>query len=55
MLKDEIKDNMETEELRLLRENNQMLKEIIWYLKNSDNKTLDFLINVIANQVANRM
>lgn len=55
MLKDEIKVKMETEELRLLRENNQMLKEIIWYLKNSDNKAVDFLINVIANQVANRM
>lgn len=47
-------EDFNSEQLRLLRENNQMLKEIIWYLKNNDNKLVDFIINVIANKVANK-
>ena len=44
---------MESEELRLLRENNQMLKEIIWYLKyNGNNRLADFVVNVLADKVA---
>ena len=45
---------MNTEELRLLRENNQMLKQILYYLQNSNNNNYgkDFLINVMANIAA---
>lgn len=46
---------MTKEELQLLKENNIMLKEIIWYLamKNQDETLKDFIINVLANKVAN--
>ena len=42
-----------TEELRLLREIHQMLKEIIEYLKRDDQN--DFVRNIIANLVANEL
>lgn len=40
----------------LLKENNAMLKEIIWYLavKNQDGTLREFMINVLANKVANQ-
>lgn len=51
---------MESEELRLLRENNIMLKFLIQYLvKNnnpnivSDNDVKDFLLNCLANKITN--
>lgn len=42
---------MESEELRLLRENNMMLKQICAFLaqKGGDNPARDFLINLTAN------
>lgn len=39
--------------LRLTRENNAMLKQIIAYLANSGQNTLkDFVVNYIANKAA---
>ena len=47
---------METEELRLLCENNYMLKQIIVYLQNNaNNYGKDFAINVLANLTADVM
>lgn len=47
---------METEELRLLRENNYMLKQILSYLQNnSNNYGKDFVVNVLANLTADGM
>lgn len=47
---------METEELRLLRENNYMLKQILSYLQNNcNNYSKDFAINVLANLTADGM
>ncbi len=45
---------MESEELRLLRENNIMLKQICQYLANGgiDNSTKDFIINFTANMLS---
>lgn len=52
----------ESEELRLLRENNKMLKELLEiarkytdpeYLKNENNN--DFFMNVLANIVAKKL
>ena len=52
----------ESEELRLLRENNKMLKELLEiarkytdpeYLKNENNN--DFFMNVVANIVAKKL
>lgn len=52
----------ESEELRLLRENNKMLKEMLEiarkytdpeYLKNENNN--DFFMNVLANIVAKKL
>lgn len=42
-----------TEELKLLRENNAMLKQILGYLQNNGNDYgKDFLVNVFANLTA---
>lgn len=47
---------MENEELRLLRENNYMLKQILSYLQNnSNNYGKDFVVNVLANLTADGM
>lgn len=47
---------METEELRLLRENNYMLKQILNYLQSQGNNYgKDFIINVLANLTADGM
>lgn len=46
---------MESEELRLLRENNQMLKQICSFLSKSDNPAQDFLINLIANLMSENL
>ena len=47
---------MNTEEIRLLRENNAMLKQIISYLQaQGSNYGKDFLINVFANLTADEM
>jgi len=43
---------MESEELRLLRENNQMLKYICQILQAADNPAKDFLINLTANLIS---
>ena len=42
---------MDSEELRLLRENNYMLKQIIQYINKSggNNDFKEFMINVMAN------
>lgn len=47
---------MESEELKLLRQNNAMLKEIIkWIVShNNTNDMKSFMIDVMANIVANR-
>ncbi len=45
---------METEELRLLRENNYMLKQILSCLQNT-NYGKDFVVNVLANLTADGM
>ena len=46
---------MESEELKLLKENNAMLKEIIKWIINHDNNgdMKSFMIDVVANVVAN--
>lgn len=46
---------MNTEELKLLKENNAMLKEIIKWIINHDNNgdMKSFMIDVVANVVAN--
>lgn len=44
---------MESEELKLLRENNAMLKQIIKYLITHNDDAKNFMIDVIANMVAN--
>lgn len=47
---------MESEELRLLRENNYMLKQILQYLlNNGNNYGKEFIINVLANLTADGM
>jgi hypothetical protein len=46
---------METEELKLLRENNQILKQIYSYLIKADNPAQDFLINLVANLLSENM
>lgn len=47
---------METEELRLLHENNYMLKQIIAYFQNNaNNYGKDFVVNVLANLTADGM
>ena len=45
---------MESEELRLLRENNIMLKQICQYLSSGrlDNSAKDFIINFTANMLS---
>lgn len=44
---------MDNEELRLLRENNIMLKQILALLQtNTNNYNKDFIINVLANLTA---
>lgn len=49
-------ETMETEELRLLRENNYILKQILSYLQNnSNNYSKDFVVNVLANLTADGM
>lgn len=45
---------MESEELKLLRENNAMLKYIIRHLMNNNDDTKSFMIDVLANIVANK-
>lgn len=42
-----------TEELKLLRENNAMLKEILKHIRKEDNE--DFITNVLANLVSERL
>lgn len=46
---------MESEELRLLRENNAMLKQIIKWIIDHDNSSdmKSFMIDVMANVIAN--
>lgn len=51
---------MESEELRLLRENNMLLKLLIQYIVKSnnpnilsDNDVKDFLMNCLANKITN--
>jgi len=47
---------MTQEEHNVLIENNMMLKEILMYLmKNSDDTIKQFVINVLADKVANKM
>lgn len=47
---------MESEELRLLRENNYMLKQILSYLQSQGNNYgKDFVVNVLANLTADGM
>lgn len=47
---------MESEEIRLLRENNIMLRQILALLQNNQNSyTRDFLINVFANMTADNI
>lgn len=49
-------NNMESEELKLLRENNYMLKQILQYLAiNGNNYAKDFVVNVLANLTADGM
>ena len=45
---------MDKEELRLLRENNEMLKRILFLLesKSHGQYAREFIINVLANKVA---
>lgn len=43
---------MNQEELRLLKENNLMLKYIIKLLSEKDNSAKDFLINLTANLIS---
>ena len=45
----------EEEILRILRENNQMLKQICSFLSQSDNPAKDFLINFVANLMSENM
>ena len=48
---------MNNEELRLLRENNAMLKQILMLLQNGvgNNYGKDFIVNVLANLTADGM
>ena len=47
---------MTQEEHNMLVENNIMLKKILMYLiKNSDDTIKQFVINVLADKVANKM
>lgn len=46
---------MDSEELRLLRENNVMLKYICQVLGRNDNTAKDFLINLTANLISENM
>ena len=43
---------MNTEELKLLRENNLMLKYICQKLSENDNSAKEFLINLTANLIS---
>ena len=43
---------MESEELRLLRENNRILRYIYYILQQNDNYAKDFLINLTANIIS---
>lgn len=43
---------MDSEELKLLRENNTMLKYICELLSNNNNSAKDFLINLSANLIS---
>lgn len=45
----------EEEILMLLRENNQMLKQICSFLSQSDSPARDFLINFVANLMSENM
>ena len=42
---------MESEELKLLRENNQMLKAILTILSNNS-YSKDFIVNLVANLIS---
>lgn len=43
---------MESEELKLLRENNLLLKQILLYLSNNQPSDLkEFILNVLANGI----
>lgn len=48
---------MDSEELRLLRENNMMLKQILTYLaQQGQNQNIrEFALNVLADQVSRRI
>lgn len=48
---------MESEELRLLKENNMMLKQICSFLARGagDNPARDFIINLTANLMSENM
>lgn len=42
--------------LRLTRENNQMLKQIVaWIYNNRNDAASDFIMNIIANIIGNRV
>lgn len=44
---------MDNEELQLLRENNAMLKQIMYYIQNNNNNLVtQFLIDFLANKAA---
>lgn len=45
---------MDSEILKLLKENNELLKEILQILKGKNIKPEDFIMNVLANMVVNK-
>ena len=46
---------MTNEELRLLRENNQMLRYLCQVISQNDNTAKEFLINLTANLISENM